>query len=371
MGLTESCCGGPRSVASDRYKNSRNRSQNEEERKSTTDSIQNTKTIEKKDSPILNRIKRSEEHKRRLTPPLGISISTSDPPCTPESPEPIPSPPLDSPIAHTPTRSSPFPGRMEKEREEKSTIPEKKNKKTPTEILLQNLPDAQKILFQNIKEAQEGKRSGLQSAYEVIQEVKSGKIKSISMDYMIPIHKTSTTKFTSESSMQFCLNDFATFGLYLLYDVSFSNNLKEFCESVTSKLSTMDSADLFENEEKKIHLFESVTLFFLAAAVYVRMCMNKQKAKESRRKLKFNKTWATSIKLLREKNRTNAMSKCFGALAGLLHTKSFKGKLCARTVDEIAVFEGYHDFVRKWFYSSSRHLHKSRKFRSSKILERD
>ena len=129
-----------------------------------------------------------------------------------------------------------------------------------------------------------------------------------------------------------------------MYDQTFSENLKEFCKLMTSKLSTMKSEDLFQNEEKMVHLFESVTLFAIAGAVHLRMLKDMKSKKKSQ--MKLNETWMMSRKCFKKKDRRNAFLQCFPALIGLLRTKTFNGKLCARAVDEIVVFEGYHDFVR-------------------------
>ena len=193
MGLTESCCGGPRSVASDRYRKNRSREANE---KKSSESIENkiqkeVKTIntakdrKKTTKDPTGKIKRNEDPKRRLTPPPGLSVKSKES----YKPESISSPTLDSPIAHPPSRAMPF-GTKEGRNSEKQQQQQQKQQR-------EDIKDPIMILFRNIKEAQEGKRSNLLSAYEVIQELKSGNIKSISMDYMIPIHKTSRERFTN------------------------------------------------------------------------------------------------------------------------------------------------------------------------------
>ena len=350
MGLTESCCGGPRSVTSRRF---RSDSDGDDDVDSSSSEVVQKKIEEKTttiSSRTIRKIQAKEEVKKRnLTPPPGISMIHENA----FTPKTLISPPK----IHTkkeeppPKTSSTPPPKM----------PTKKNepeiKKSPKEI------DPKEILFRNIQEAQDGKRPELLAIKDAFNEIRSKDIvRSASMGYMFPVH--ASCRFTKKSSRQFCLQDFKAFGVYLSYSKQFRENLKTACDLLRSKLSSMHESELFEDEDKLIHLFESVTLYILAGAVIFRMIVDKTNKKkkgktkkiaektkpESRTKLD-KETWKKSCKNLVKDMKS--FGDCFQAMQHLLKEKAFGGKLCARVVDEIVVYVGALDIL---FLSLSLHI---------------
>lgn len=197
------------------------------------------------------------------------------------------------------------------------------------------------LVLKNIQDAQNGKKSGLPSHEDVLMELKDDMVRSSALDYICPLH-TMCFKRHPHSSPDYHLKDFSMFGLYLVTTSSFPKNLTRTFSLMASKLCANDRSEVFEEEESVIHVFESATLYLLAAAILLRSSMKGIKKSS----MKMNAIWKQSQMLFKKKKKNvNIIAEVVKSVMKLISIPMFERKLCARVVDEIVVFEGYHDFV--------------------------